>query len=438
MKTIRMVFFILIAVLNMACLASSAQEPADANIPMTLQDYLSYAAMNNAGLKAAFEEWKSALEQIPQVKVLPDPQFAYGYYIQEVETKPSPQSQQFQLMQVFPWFGTIEARTDTAAAAAKAAKKRYEAAKLKLFFEVKEAFFEYSYLARAIEIANQNLQLVGHFEEVARTKYTTSEVTHPDIIRAQVELAKMADELKALEEFRKPISTRLSSALNRKDFDLLPWPVKEKFQAVTLDRQQLIEHLRSNNPELGAFGFELEGARSRIELAKKRFYPDIGVGVEWMTNEAMMGDNLRDSQKDEVVLIFGLNLPIWRKSYRAGELQAKAELNKTLHLKKEAENNLIAQAAQALYDFEDSDRKRRLYEDILIPKAQELLGASEQAYKTGKIDFLSLIDAQRKLLEYQLRYERAVTDNQQKLAELEMLAGTELQVVSKAGQTSEK
>ncbi|MCJ7777007.1 MAG: TolC family protein [Sedimentisphaerales bacterium] len=182
----------------------------------------------------------------------------------------------------------------------------------------------------------------------------------------------------------------------------------------------------------------MEGARTRIELAKKRFYPDIGVGVEWMTNEAMMGDNLRDSQKDEVVLMFGLNLPIWRKSYRAGQLQAKAEFNKTLHLKKEAENNLIAQAAQALYDFEDSDRKRRLYEDILIPKVQELLGASEQAYKTGKIDFLSLIDAQQKVLEYQLRYERAVTDNQQKLAELEMLAGTELQVVSKAGKTSEK
>ncbi|MCJ7777008.1 MAG: TolC family protein [Sedimentisphaerales bacterium] len=226
MKTIRIDFFILIAVLNMACLASKAPEPADVNIPVTLQDYLSYAALNNAGLKAAFEEWKSALEQIPQVKVLPDPQFTYGYYIQEVETKPSPQSQQFQLMQVFPWFGTIEARTDAAASTAKAAKKRYESAKLKLFFEVKEAFFEYSYLARAIEIAKQNLQLAGHFEEVARTKYTTSEVTHPDIIRAQVELAKMADELKALEEFRKPLSARLISALNRKDFDLLPWPVK--------------------------------------------------------------------------------------------------------------------------------------------------------------------------------------------------------------------
>ncbi|MHC4343294.1 MAG: hypothetical protein ACYSUP_01240 [Planctomycetota bacterium] len=33
---------------------------ADANAPVTLQDYLRLAALNNAGLKAAFEEWKAA------------------------------------------------------------------------------------------------------------------------------------------------------------------------------------------------------------------------------------------------------------------------------------------------------------------------------------------------------------------------------------------
>ena len=41
---------------------------------------------------------------------------------------------------------------------------------------------------------------------------------------------------------------------------------------------------------------------------------------------------------------------------------------------------------------------------------------------------MSLVDAQRTLLEYQLRYERAVTDNQHKRANLEMLAGAQLPV----------
>ena len=69
-------------------------------------------------------------------------------------------------------------------------------------------------------------------------------------------------------------------------------------------------------------------------------------------------------------------------------------------------------------------------------KAEELLGASETAYMAETVDFLSLIDAQRTLLQYQLLYERSLTDNQQRLAELEMLAGAQLPTVSKEKETN--
>lgn len=407
----------------------------DANDLVTISDYLLYAALNNAGLKAAFEQWKAAVEQVPQEKTLPDPQFTYGYYIEEVETRVSPQAQRFQLMQVFPWFGKIEARTDAAAAAAKAAKKRYDAEKLKLFFEVKEAFYEYVYLARAVEIARENLELIKHFEEVARTKYMAAAANHPDVIRTQVELAKIEDVTKSLEDLRKPIVARLNAVLNRPSFDMLPWPKTEEFERAEIDRQQLIGLLRQMNPELTALDFEVEAAKYRVELAKKKFWPDIGVGLEWMTNMAMMGTSLRDSQKDDLVLMFNLNLPIWRESYKAAELQAKADMRKASLQKVEAENTLIARATRSLYEFNDSNRKIKLYGDILVPKAEELLGVSETAYMAETVDFLSLIDAQRTLLQYQLLYERSVTDNQQKLAELEMLAGVQLPTVSKEKET---
>jgi len=403
-----------------------AQDLPDANNPVTLQDYLRYAALNNARLKAAFEQWKAAIQQAPQAKALPDPKFTYGYFIEEVETRVGPQRQKFGIMQIFPWFGKIEARTDAAAAAAKAARKRYEATKLKLFFEVKDAFYEYAYLARAVEIARENLELIKHFEEVARTKYMVAAAGHPDVIRAQVELAKLEDQLKTLEDLRKPIVARLNAVLNRRSFDMLPWPRKEKIRTVKVDRQQMIEILRAQNPELQALDFEVEAAKSRVELAKKKFWPDIGAGIDWIQTGDALGTGPRDSGRDPIILMFTMNLPIWRKSYIAAELQAKANARKTSQQKTETENTIIARAEQTLYDFDDSDRKIVLYRDILIPKAKELLEASETAYKAGTIDFLSLINAQQKLLEFQLRYERAVADNQQSLAELEMLAGTEL------------
>ena len=398
-----------------------SHQPSDANNLQTLQDYLRYAALNDAGLglKAAYEQWNVAKEQVPQAKSLPDPKFTYGYFIREVETRVGPQRQKFGIMQVFPWFGKIEARTDAAAASAKAARKRYEAAKLKLFFDVKDAFYEYVYLAKAVEIARDNLELIKHFEEVARIKYMVTAATHPDIIRAQVELAKIEDVLKSLEDLRAPIVAKLNAVLNRPSFEMLPWPRKENFRKAEVDRRRMIALLRQMNPELAALDFRVEAAKHRVELAKKKFWPDVGVGV----------DSIRtDGGKDPVILMFTMNLPIWRESYKAAELQAKANVRKRAQQKTETENTLIARAEGVLYDFDDSDRKIKLYGDILVPKAGELLEASETAYMGGTIDFLSLVDAQRTLLEYQLRYERAVTDNQQKLAKLEMLAGTQLPV----------
>ncbi|MHC4624586.1 MAG: TolC family protein [Planctomycetota bacterium] len=405
-------------------IAGSSKNSADSNAPVRLQDYLRLAALNNAGLRASFEEWKAALEQVRQARALPDPKFTYGYYIREVETRVGPQRNRLGIMQVFPWFGEIEARTDAAAAAAKAARQRYEASKLKLFFEVKEGFYEYSYLARAVEIARENLELIKHFEQVARTKYIAAAAGHPDVIRAQMELATLEDRLKTLEDFRSPIAASLNALLNRTSFEALPWPHREEFQHVEVSHDRIAAILKRYNPELQELDFEIESSRSKLEVAKKKFYPDIGVGVQWIDTGERSG--VRDSGKDPIILMFSMNLPIWRESYKAAELQAQANVRRARQQKIETQNTIIARTERVLYDFEDSARKVRLYADVLVPKAQELLSVSETAYKGGTVDFLSLIDAQRMLLGYQLNYERAVTDNLLRLAELETLAGAEL------------
>ena len=422
----QIVFIVTVIALVLAYGAGASERSGDVNAPVELEDYLAFAAMQNAGLQVAFEQWKIAVEQVPQAKSLPDPKFTYGYFIEEVETRVGPQRNKLEIMQTFPWFGEIEARTDAAAAAAKAARKRYEAAKLKLFAEVKNAFYEYTYLARAIEIAKENLELIQHFEEVARTKYMAATTGHPDVIRAQIELARLEDRLKTLEELRKPIVARLNAVLNRQSLEMLPWPRKAEFRAAEVSREKMIELLRLRNPELEALDFELEAAKNRVELAKKKFWPDVGVGVGWTDTGSALNPGMSDSGKDPIILMFTMNLPIWREGYEAAELQAKANVRRASHQKKDVENTIIARAERSLYDFEDSDRKQKLYGDVLIPKSEELLGASETAYKAGTIDFLSLINAQQKLLEFQLHYERAMTDNQQELARLEMLVGYEL------------
>jgi outer membrane protein TolC len=133
---------------------------------------------------------------------------------------------------------------------------------------------------------------------------------------------------------------------------------------------------------------------------------------------------------DDLMLGVQLNLPIWRRSYRAAELQARAMARRARHEKNDVENELIARTARVLYEYEDSSRRLNLYGDALVPKAQQLIRVSEAAYLAGTVDFLDLIDAQQMLLDFRLEHERASASHQQRLAELEMLAGVGLSSAS--------
>ncbi len=391
-------------------------EPNETNSFLTLRDYLEYAEAHNAGLKSSYQQMKIASEQVPQAKALPDPQFTYDYWTKQSDLQ---MKQTVGVMQTFPWFGKVEARTQAATKETSAAQQKYQAARLALFREVKEGFYEFAYLAGAIDIAKENLELMRHFEEVAQTKHMTTEASHPDVIRAQVEIAKIEDVLRGLNQLREPTVSRLRTALTLPADTNLPWPKTGEFNAIEVDYERLVNTLRQKNPELASLNYEAMAAGSKIALAEKNFYPDIGVGVNWENMDSRGG-------RDGVAIVFQMNLPLWRDSYRAGERQAQAQKASIEQQKIDTENVLLTKAAQSLYEYRDSIRKIRLYRDTLIPKGRELLQASEAAYREGTIDFLSLIDAQRTLLDYHLSLQRAIADNQQKLATLEMLAGTEL------------
>lgn len=153
-------------------------------------------------------------------------------------------------MQMFPWFGKIEAQTDAASAKAKATRQELEAAKLELYRQVKKEFYEFLYLKESIDIAEQNLELIKHFEQVAQTRYTVSTGTHPDIIRAQIELARLDEILISLRELKKPQVARLNALLNRPAQTPVEWPQKPPFSKPQISYAQLIDMLKNKNPQL--------------------------------------------------------------------------------------------------------------------------------------------------------------------------------------------
>jgi len=392
-----------------------------------LRDYLVYAALNNPGLEASFDRWKAALERVPQVKSLPDPRFTYRLFIEQVETRVGAQRQGFGLSQTLPWFGKLALRGDAAAEAARAERQRFEADKLELFYRVKDAYFEYYFLWRAIGIVKENIQLLKQIERVARTRYKVAAASHPSVIRAQVELGKLDDRLRSLEDLRGPIAARLNAAMNRPAGAPVPWPKAIQDRPVSVTDGQLLGWLRESNPQLQAMDYEIAASKHKIELAKKDYYPDVTVGLDYIdTATSVGGMNPGDDGKDPIVGMISINLPIWREKLAAAVRETRFRHRAAARAKTQKANSLSAALKLVVYRFRDAERKIDLYRDTLLPKARQSVSATQTSFSAGKATFTDLIDAERIFLEFALAYERALADRAQRLGELEMLVGKEI------------
>ena len=71
--------FLLFLMITLGALVSGISQESGGQI---LQGYLLEAAENNPGLNAKFKDYMAAMEKVPQAGGLPDPQFAFGYFIQ--------------------------------------------------------------------------------------------------------------------------------------------------------------------------------------------------------------------------------------------------------------------------------------------------------------------------------------------------------------------
>jgi outer membrane protein, heavy metal efflux system len=388
----------------------------------TVNDYLRYAAGNNPELAAAFSRWKADLQQIPQVTSLPDPKFTYQYYIQQVETRVGAQRQAFSIAQTFPWLGKLRLRGGVAAQTANASYQRFRQAKLKLFYQVTEACSEYYYLDRAVEITRQNSKLLEHIEAIARIRYKTAATGHPDIIRVQIELGKLADRVSTLEEMRSPMAARVNAALNR-PLDT-PVVISKALGAVDIDLAGLDELLVKNNPELAALDRRIATEKIKIELARKDYYPDVTLGMSYIDTASSTGGRSPSGDgADPVIAMVSINLPIWREKLDASLRQAKFRRSAAIQSRAAKLNSLRSQLKLIVYRYSDARRKIALYRDTLLPKARQAMTATDAGYRSGKGSFLDLIDAQRVLLEFEITLHRAIANRVQRLAELEMLTG---------------
>lgn len=428
-----------------------------------LHAYLLEAAEAHPGLRARYEEWLAALQRIPQVTALDDPMFTYGQFLQS-------EMNRFRVMfsQMFPWFGTLRARGERAAAEADAALERFYAERNRVFADVKRAYFEYAFLGEGIRVTEAQAQVLIYMEDIVRSKLALGLARQDELLRVAIEQEQLQDQYRGLLQFKPALMAQLNQALGREVLEERPWPQKAEFPPPLPPAPIVLARIRVANPELRAFDDLIQSREKEVVLAKKMGYPDFTVGIEYMSvskprqmrpdrispmtlmgamglSEGLSGatpvhplglaTNLyaigttrepmafSDGGEDEIVLSLSVNLPIWRKRIRGGIQEARLMASATGHEKRLKTLSLDSAAQMAIFQVQDGERRYRLYEDTLLPEALQTYDSVQTAYSTGLSDasFLDVMESIRRLLEFELEQARAARDWQTGAAELEFL-----------------
>lgn len=380
-----------------------------------LAEYVRYAEQHNPKLKQALAHYQAALAKVAPASAWADPRLTYGYFARPVETRTGPQEMRVSAAQTFPWKGTLNLKGQIAEQEAEVEGQRYEAARRSLVFAVKAAYYDCYFLERAIAVTESNVRLLSHLEEVGRTRYRGGTGEHAAVLKAQVELGRLADRRRSLRQQRRPASARLNAALGRTATAPIAVPDSLLMAALALDEEELKGRLLAANPTLQARQAQARAQSLGVELAGKRFYPDLTVSLDYI--------HIGDRGENPLIAMATVNLPLWRSAYEAEKRAAKLSHQAALQGVADEENRLVAELELALYKQRDAQSRRALYQDSLLPKAELMLSVTQRAFAAGRSDFLAVIDAQRTLLAFQLAYERAHTDQALHWAELEKLVG---------------
>jgi outer membrane protein, heavy metal efflux system len=358
-----------------------------------LEDYVRYALRHHPDLDAAFHRWRAAAERIPQAQTLPDPRISVGFILDQVDSSSEYMGEQYTIEQMFPWFGTLALGGNMALARAHAEAQRYEATRLQVMDQVSRAYHEYAFQCHAVLIARENLELLVDLEAVTRTMFRTGTATLADVNRAQIEIGRLDDQVRSLEDLVGVAAAELNAVLGRSAHASLPTtPLRPTLHVMAAlpayTDAQWLALARQDNPELAAARYDAEQQHLAIALARKSYFPDLAVGVEYARGGSARMAMMDQGGSDMLAGMISINVPIWRGKYDAEVREAQALAGEAQRRIDSREIRLEADLKRALVMHRDSLRKLELYGHTLLPMARQTLTTTEMAYRAGSGQFL--------------------------------------------------
>ena len=379
------------------------------------------ALEHSAELRAAFADWRAAVEAAAASGSLPAPQLSYGAWLRPVETRTGAQRHRVGISQSLPWQGTRSLERQKALAMADAAWYRLESVRRRILHEVEISRHDLAYLQRALAITREDLRLVTYYGEVTQEAIRTGG-PKDDALEAQMERTTLADRISSLESRRSVLSARFNMLLDRP----LDTPVEVADPPEPGEPEAVPVH-EGNSPQLAGWQSRIRAAELGVDLARKAFWPRVTLGVDYVDTRSSRLPGRTPEASDPVMLRTALSLPFWQRESRQASLrQAQYHHQGLYEAADEARRRLEAKLAGIDHRLHDARYRIDLSRSSHQPLAESALQIHDESYRAGQGDFLRLIESRRHLLEIRLDRERTLADHAILRADRNLLAGAAL------------
>jgi outer membrane protein TolC len=393
----------------------------------SLMNYLQIAAENNPTVLQRCYEYEAAVQKLPQVASLPDPQINVGVFLSPMELVAGNQVADVRLMQMFPWFGTLKAAKDEMSLMAQAKFESFRDAKLQVYYDVQRTWFELHKIKQNIIISEKNIEILRTIENLAIVRYKSGESGNSsglsDVYRIQIEIADLQNNIELLKNQWNTTVAQFNSYLNRPPASPVTLPDTLVADSLSPSFMALSDSILAGNPMLGMIQYELQSLQARKQMVTRMGYPMLGVGLDYsfisksdMSTSSMNG-------KDMIMPMVTATLPIYRKKYKAMQTETALleEANKEYY--KATANSLQTEYYQAIQLYQDAQRRMNLYARQ-YDLASKTLGIMLTSYATANADLSDILRVRQQTLDYEYKQKEAVADFNIAIAWLKRLMAT--------------
>jgi outer membrane protein TolC len=323
--------------------------------------------------------------------------------------------------QKLPYPGKRALREQVAAKDAESAGYGLRETTNRVVRDVKLAYFDLALVEETIRQLQSNRLVLEQFLKIAEGRYAAGQATQAEVLKAQIQLSRMAEELLRTERERPVMEAELLRLLGRRGNATPVVAEMPRLEDTVFSLEALQEAALRERPQLLGLQSVIERSAKTLELARKESQPDFDVRFSYGQRERDLTGLPRE---DLVSITVAMNLPLWRKDKtepRIAEAQAMRE--QTLEVQRAQQNEVIAKLRQQVAIAEQSRKTVRLYETAILPQARLGVEASLSGYKVNRVDPLMLLDSQMTAFTYEVSRAKELVNFNKALAEIELLTG---------------